>query len=323
VLSAVKRVMEDKKKELDIIFGGIAAAAEVIATVFTAVIVPALKLVFKKGGPFDVAFGLAIDIVAGLVITIGKVKDVIVWLRDSGGAAVIAFKDAAAKPLGAITDAFGDLANIIQKIIDGVEWLIKNIKRIPVPNFGGGNIQDVPITPGDRPRGDAHITGGYDLMGASPVMAPFAAAASGYGLRVTSGLRPGAITANGTPSDHGIGKALDVAGSASAMAGYFMSLIGNRSVKQAFYDPRGSIFGGGWSSYREGGHSDHVHVATYDKGGWLMPGLTLARNLTGRPERIVGPNEGGSDIVLVLDGEVLGRYMRKNQHRYEAANGTA
>jgi hypothetical protein len=43
-----------------------------------------------------------------------------------------------------------------------------------------------------------------------------------------------------------------------------------------------------------------------------------------RSGRII-PNGGtaGGDIVLVLDGEVLGRYMRKNQSRYEFANGTA
>jgi len=28
---------------------------------------------------------------------------------------------------------------------------------------------------------------------------------------------------------------------------------------------------------------------TYDDGGWLMPGVTLAANFTGRPERVVPP----------------------------------
>jgi hypothetical protein len=72
------------------------------------------------------------------------------------------------------------------------------------------------------------------------------------------------------------------------MAGFFRSLIGNPLVKQAFYDPLGSIFGGRQNPYIEGGHNDHVHVATYDKGGWLKPGLTLAYNGTGAPERVGG-----------------------------------
>jgi TP901 family phage tail tape measure protein len=35
----------------------------------------------------------------------------------------------------------------------------------------------------------------------------------------------------------------------------------------------------------------------YDKGGWLMPGTTVAHNGTGKPERVVGPGEsaGGGD----------------------------
>ena len=70
------------------------------------------------------------------------------------------------------------------------------------------------------------------------------------------------------------------------MARFFSWLIGQRDVKQAFYDPLGSIFGGMLSSYREGGHSDHVHVATYDKGGYLRPGWNLAYNGLGRPEPV-------------------------------------
>jgi phage-related protein len=121
-----------------------------------------------------------------------------------------------------------------------------------------------------------------------------------FGLVLTSGYRPGAITKHGTPSDHGVfpSKAIDVSGTASAMAAYFMALIGNRGVKQAFYDPLGSIFGGARSGYREGGHSDHVHVATYDKGGWLPPGLSLARNLTGVPERVISP---GSERQIIIN----------------------
>jgi hypothetical protein len=124
------------------------------------------------------------------------------------------------------------------------------------------------------------------------------------GLALTSGYRPGAITRSGTPSDHGVflSKAIDVAGPASAMAGFFRSLIGNRSVKQAFYDPLGSIFGGALSGYREGGH-DHVHVATYDnamaKMRALMPGWNLSYNGLGRPEP-VGMAAGGRHRQLQL-----------------------
>ena len=81
-------------------------------------------------------------------------------------------------------------------------------------------------------------------MGASPVMAPFAAMGRSAGLHVSSGLRPGAITASGHLSDHAIGKALDMSDGPASMATFFRMLIGNPRVKQAFYDPLGSIFGG-------------------------------------------------------------------------------
>ena len=108
------------------------------------------------------------------------------------------------------------------------------------------------------------------------------------GLTLTSGYRPGAITATGRrPTTASIRRRLLTCQVArGTWPAFFTWLIGQRDVKQAFYDPLGSIFGGVLSSYREGGHSDHVHVATYDKGGWLQPGLTLAANYTGRPEPV-------------------------------------
>jgi hypothetical protein len=157
---------------------------------------------------------------------------------------------------------------------------------------GGGGVSDA----GGGGNFSSAGVGVPSLMGASAVMAPFASAASRFGLVVTSGLRPGAITANGTPSDHGFGKALDVAGSAAGMAAFFRSLVGNPAVKQAFYDPLGSIFGGALNGYREGGHSDHVHVATYDKGGYLKPGWNLAYNGLGRPEPV---GFGGNTTINV------------------------
>jgi hypothetical protein len=63
---------------------------------------------------------------------------------------------------------------------------------------------------------------------------------------------------------------------------------------------------GGWREgplWRVRGHYDHVHVAeegmlinsmqSFDKGGWLQPGMTLAHNGTGAPERVVAMKDGG------------------------------
>ena len=96
-----------------------------------------------------------------------------------------------------------------------------------------------------------------------------------------------------------------MSGSAGGMARLFMQLIGRKEIKQAFYDPLGSIFNGIRSSYREGGHSDHIHVAEYDKGGWLRPGWNLAYNGLGPTEQVGGDviipvSIGGEHIATVV-----------------------
>jgi len=108
------------------------------------------------------------------------------------------------------------------------------------------------------------------------------------------------------------------------MASFFRWLIGQTDVKQAFYDPLGSIFGGKLSSYREGGHSDHVHVATYDQGGYLQPGWNLAYNGTGALEPVGGggtvniymPNYMGSEQAVFAALQAWGKkHMRRNGRR--------
>lgn len=60
----------------------------------------------------------------------------------------------------------------------------------------------------------------------------------------------------------------------------------------------------------------------YDKGGWLQPGLTLAMNATGRPERVLAPGEGaGMQPIIVeihqhTDGSQMGRAVVEGV-RYE------
>jgi hypothetical protein len=238
----------------------------------------------------------------GVIDNIGSVlRDVSGTIRGWGTSVATWIKNA-------VVDGLEGIGNAIWGVLKrGWDWAMDKLKSLPGVGSLIGDARDPNFTVPPGGGNWAPGGGGVDLMGALPSMMPFAVAAQGVGLRVTSGLRPGAITANGTPSDHGIGKALDVAGPASGMAAFFNSLLGNSSVKQAFYDPLGSIFGGRWSSYREGGHSDHVHVATYDKGGWLKPGLTLAYNGTGSPERV----GGRGDVHLHFHGDMYGQPPRQ------------
>lgn len=218
---------------------------------------------------------------------------------------------------GAVDDVIAGFKTLIGWVRDAIGWLEKLSK---VPGIGRlvGDARDPGFNPFIGSAGAVvGASGGINLMGANPEMMPFAVAAQGLGLQVTSGLRPGAITANGTLSDHARGKALDFAGSPFAMGAFFDSLIGNRAVKQAFYDPKGSIFGGLWNSYREGGHSDHVHVATYDKGGWLAPrSKTLAINNTPYWEPVGPPRAGRGDVHIHLNGDVYGDIPRSVAKRF-------
>jgi SLT domain-containing protein len=69
-----------------------------------------------------------------------------------------------------------------------------------------------------------------------------------------------------------------------------------------------------------------VHDAGYDSGGWLMPGLTLAHNNTGQPERVVGPGDGDGGVNHVhvyLDGKQIWDNQQRRTLQYDARNNGA
>jgi hypothetical protein len=45
---------------------------------------------------------------------------------------------------------------------------------------------------------------------------------------------------------------------------------------------------------------------TFDQGGWLMPGRTTAINNTGKPERVLAPGEGATNITVNVEPKNLG-----------------
>jgi SLT domain-containing protein len=69
----------------------------------------------------------------------------------------------------------------------------------------------------------------------------------------------------------------------------------------------------------------------YDTGGWLPPGVTLAYNLTGKPERILSPTEletaqlGGSQYHAHFDGltgQAIEGYVRTAFQMMSLTNGS-
>lgn len=80
--------------------------------------------------------------------------------------------------------------------------------------------------------------------------------------------------------------------------------------------------------YNRLGGADPVHfsVSGYDKGGWLPPGVSLAVNATGRPERVLPPGSERPIIVQMhLDGnrfaQLLIDPLRRQARMFENRNG--
>ena len=114
------------------------------------------------------------------------------------------------------------------------------------------------------------------------------------GAVITSAYRPGATVAGfpGVLSRHGMGKAIDIAV--------------NRAIWDRLVPMKSRFFEllGPWGMWRKGqpwhnaitaaNHKDHIHISTYDTGGYLRPGWNLAYNGLGRPE-YVDPRRGAGD----------------------------
>ena len=117
---------------------------------------------------------------------------------------------------------------------------------------------------GSMPRGGS-ISG--SLKGADAGMRPFAVLGSRFGLGVSSGLRPGAVTSSQNQSWHATGEALDLSGPAGGMMrtfNFLKSRMGGR-LAELIYTPGGVGIKNGRPHQYTGkvaaDHYDHVHVA--------------------------------------------------------------
>ncbi|BDZ40828.1 hypothetical protein GCM10025865_01270 [Paraoerskovia sediminicola] len=145
------------------------------------------------------------------------------------------------------------------------------------------------------------------------------------GIPITSTLRPGAITASGNPSMHGVGRAVDMAPNPA----YFNWIAENYpNSKQLIYSPMGGrqILDGkkfnGWDDITRSMHFNHIHWAMknggvlpklYDQGGW-MPHGGVGVNLTGKPEAVLTPDESRA-----LKSGLSGRPVNVNIRTHKAS----
>jgi len=210
---------------------------------------------------------------------------------------------------GRMTTIGGDL---VRKLWDGMKnlagWLGERVGGL----FGG-----IATTIGTAVSrfNPFDSTGDGPGMGFSAGTAPPLPAAAGYraqtaamatsGLpgQVTSGLRPGAITATGKPSYHGMGRAVDWSGPPNAMFAMAKWLIANYPhSREVIYSPLNAAqWNNGRAHYygepTRGDHFDHVHWALLH-GGPVDAGLSY---LVGemRPELFVGQS-GAAQVLAGL-----------------------
>jgi hypothetical protein len=102
----------------------------------------------------------------------------------------------------------GNLGHLILDKLKGAWDWVKSHLHLPSIKLPFGIGGDGPGRGASLPSGGAF---GGSLMGARSSLAPFAAIGSRFGLRVSSGRRPGAITTSGNVSYHSSGEAIDEA----------------------------------------------------------------------------------------------------------------
>ncbi|ANC31427.1 phage tail tape measure protein [Isoptericola dokdonensis] len=119
------------------------------------------------------------------------------------------------------------------------------------------------------------------------------------GIGISSTYRPGAITATGVPSFHGLGRAVDIAPPRWDVFNWLSDNFPNSA--ELIYTPAGGrqIRNGqrtsAFAPITQSMHHNHIHWAManggvlpspllFDEGGWLPPGRSIIENRTGRPE---------------------------------------
>lgn len=194
----------------------------------------------------------------------------------SGGVAAVA--GAVGRLAGQIVKALGGLAgnffrggwDVAKSILNGIVRGIgkgmgavggvirKGLKALTFGAIGDG-IGKTLIPSGGK--------GSAALKGARAAMGPYAAIGSRFGLSVSSGRRPGAITSSGNTSYHSSGEAIDEAGSPKQMLAFFkyMKARFGGQLAELIYTPGGTGIKNGQPHKYTGqvakDHFDHVHVA--------------------------------------------------------------
>jgi phage-related minor tail protein len=246
------------------------------------------------------------------------------FTRAVGGPAGVAALNSAARTGQAFADGgvwgwAGDIASHVGKFFSNPAGALGDLLSKPLESvlgrIGGGSIGKIA---GQLPRKavGALIEKAKSLLStvlpsggkAGPAMgwqAQWAAVKGMFpGANLHSAYRPGAVTAVGTPSFHGKGRAIDVSPSMDIF-NWLARAFPNSS--ELIYSPAGGrqLYMGRQTMFGEptrSDHYDHIHWAMknggvlpklYDQGGWLPSG-GLGVNQTGKPEAVLTPAESNA-----------------------------
>jgi Transglycosylase SLT domain len=189
-------------------------------------------------------------------------------------------------------------------------------------------------TVGSKSFGNTTAGSGLNLMGAKPGMGVYARDAATYGLRVTSGARPGDMTSSGNVSWHSSGNALDLSGPANQMLTYarHLSDTAGGGLAELIHTPLGGaqIKNGKpfvYSGQVAADHYDHVHVADPTPPGSVgsaRGGSMTAGGLSmGAVPTVKARKSGLPGVMGAMADAATAGYARAINDRLAAASGGA
>lgn len=230
--------------------------------------------------------------------------DAVDWLKDAGSTVVEVFTD----PVGAIQEA---IAGPVRSMLSGIGGGVVGDVAAALPSRIIDGLTDaVKGFIGERGSGaPADALGWQNMWRIVSSAFPWA--------DLTSAYRPGAVTATGFPSYHGMGRAIDISPSMEIfdwLARTFPNsteLIYSPANARQLRNGIPTLFGEPTRS----DHFSHIHWAmagggvipkplVFDEGGWLPPGRSLVENRTGRPEPLAR-----LDVERARAGQALSNSM--------------
>lgn len=273
-----------------------------------------------------------------LSIMTGGIGTFVIWvvshwstIKDKAVAAFNKVKDV-------VKDVFDKVKGFIQPVVDKITDLIGLVKSFwqairtglskvttPFSKFAdlvgkvGGFFKSAGGAVSGFFSGDGVVGAGLGAFSGasnasiSPTLFDDLGLGQSMGLTLSSGYRPGAVTSTGNPSLHGVfpAKAIDMTGSEAAMRRYFLMEVARGALtglREVIHSPYWWHPGSGITTIPSSAgsvladHYSHVHVGSYDHGGFLRPGWNYAYNGTGRNEPV---GFGGNTYNFNIGGSVI------------------